>query len=90
MPDRYTPEQRRSYMRYYYSRRLTEALKILGNACIKCGSQQELRFDYVHPEARAKPITSMILGARVRLLAELRKYQLLCSDCYSDKDYDKG
>lgn len=83
--DKYTPEQRKEYMRNYYAKRLAEAKAILGGSCTSCGTDEDLEFDHVDPNDKYKPITKILMGARATWLAELKRCQLLCVPCHKAK-----
>ncbi|SRR5258706_825796 len=93
MKDRYTPEQRREYMRRYYLSRLKEAKALLGNKCARCDETENLEFDHINPNTKIAAITSMLMWARHEWIIELRKCQLLCSTHHKIKtreDIDAG
>lgn len=84
-PDRYTPEQRREYMRGYYAKRLEEAKAVLGGGCVECGATDDLEFDHIDPQDKNHAITKMLMWAKAKWLEELEKCQLLCQGCHARK-----
>lgn len=64
-----------------------ELLKeLLGGKCVGCGIDSNLEFDHVIPEDKSFEIAGnrIELGLE-RMLVELQKCQLLCSDCHKAK-----
>lgn len=64
-----------------------ELLKeLLGGQCVGCGTESNLEFDHVMSEDKSFEIAGnrIELGLE-RMLVELQKCQLLCSDCHKAK-----
>ena len=78
----------KSLARYMSDRRAKHkklALDYLGNKCAKCGSIDGLEFDHIDHTSRCYVIGSMLSHSWETILKELRKCQLLCSDCHGHK-----
>jgi hypothetical protein len=76
--------------RYYrLKRRLT---KLLGGKCTQCGTTKRLQFDHVRPETKSFALGDYILRCSwAKLLAEVKKCQLLCPVCHTLKTLkDRG
>ena len=63
------------------------AVDLLGGCCSSCGDIDGLDFDHIDPATKAFDISAGIRDGygRERLQAELRKCQLLCRRCHSEK-----
>jgi len=90
-----TTQHRRDYIARYnlarYNKRKAEAIKILGGACVICGSTEELQFDHLNPSTKKFALGKLWSSAQVDFLEELSKCQLLCFSCHQLKTvlYDK-
>ena len=73
------------YMRSRYSIIRHEMIRLLGNKCIQCGTDEFLQFDHINREEKEYSISKIMLGNRRRLLKEIKKCQLLCDDCHRKK-----
>ncbi len=60
-------------------------IKELGGKCIQCDSEENLEFDHAEPSSKLFCISQGLLLSREKLLAELKKCQLLCQSCHSKK-----
>lgn len=72
-------------MRSYYMKRLEEAQVLLGGECAQCGAKEALEFDHVNPREKKYDITKILMQAKAKWLAELRKCQLLCKVHHKEK-----
>lgn len=83
------PDAYKAYMRKYmldrYVQRRTEALLILGNKCVKCGSTVDLEFDHIDPSTKIKIIGHIWSYSKTKFWAEIKKCQLLCKICHQAK-----
>lgn len=78
-------EYMRQYMKDRYHRRKLEAVQRLGGKCVSCGSG-DVQFDHMMREGKAFTIGKTLAGvAEKRLEEELKKCQLLCQKCHSEK-----
>lgn len=68
----------------YYARR-AEAVKILGGACVTCGSMERLEFDHINPITKLYNISEIWSYSWEIVQTELQKCQLLCHDCHKAK-----
>lgn len=79
---------RTKYYKEYMSRRRKErremAIKLLGGQCVRCGSTEALQFDHIDPTEKSFPLSGCDVSL-VRFLEEVKKCQLLCQKCHSDK-----
>lgn len=80
------------YMREYNKRRYLQRRELiineLGGICAKCGctDHDKLQFDHIDKESKSFDITFVCWWMSwKRLLPEIRKCQILCSDCHVDK-----
>lgn len=76
-----------AYMAYWYQKRKARAIALLGGICVACGSTEDLEFDHVDPPAKSFTITNNLARAWKLVLEELKKCQLLCSQCHDDKTH---
>lgn len=83
--DRYTPEQRRDYMRNYRDKRTVLAKEQLGSKCVLCGVKDRLEFDHIDPKTKIKAVTAMTHASHAAFEAEVAKCQLLCKDHHREK-----
>lgn len=74
-------EKQLEYQRVWKAKRKSSYLK--DKSCIKCGSAINLQIDHIHPE---KKWTHRIWSySWKRIHAELKKCQILCSECHLKK-----
>lgn len=68
------------------------AVALLGGFCAHCGTTEDLDFDHVDSASKAFAISVGIRDgySKARLLAELRKCQLLCDPCHREKSNKCG
>ena len=72
----------KEYIREYRKKRKQKALDMLGGKCVMCGTENNLHFDHITPEGKVNEISSMLTSNIDVFLNELKKCQLLCSDCH--------
>jgi 5-methylcytosine-specific restriction endonuclease McrA len=75
----------RDYSRKRRETRMNEALNFLGAKCTRCGSSEKLEFDHIDPQSKLSNVTTLLHGRADKFWAEVRKCQLLCTDCHNDK-----
>lgn len=69
-----------------YRRRRAAIVERLGGKCTRCGSTERLEIDHVDPKRKAYNIARRLPGlAADKLEAEIKKCQLLCRECHTDK-----
>lgn len=73
------------YMKERYYKRRKEALKILGDKCSQCGSDQRLEIDHKIAKKKVFDGTRMTSVSRDKFLQELNNCQLLCRKCHTIK-----
>lgn len=74
------------YNRLYYSEvRRPKMIALLGDACVKCGSVDDLHFDHIDPALKSFNIKSNMSPNNPEVRAELAKCQLLCRSCHEAK-----
>lgn len=68
-------------------RRRAAAIAYLGGACANCGETAHLQFDHIDPNSKSIEISNAIVNqwAWPRLVAEMRKCQLLCRRHHAEK-----
>lgn len=78
-------EYMRVYMLNRYRERRSDALARFGNKCTKCGSSEDLEFDHIDPSTKSFTIGKLWSVSEARFEEELKKCQLLCQTCHSEK-----
>lgn len=78
-------EYMREYMNKRYHRLRTEYLELLGGQCVDCGSLDNLEFDHVDYKQKTYSIAKILTHKRTKVLAELEKCVLRCTDCHIEK-----
>ncbi len=69
-----------------YHRRRKSILLLLGNKCSVCESKKDLEIDHKNPESKSFNLAKAISGWNwEKVLKEVEKCQLLCSDCHKQK-----
>lgn len=80
-----TKEQHRIYMIERYHRLRNEWIESQGGECVQCGSCNDLEIDHVNPEHKLFSVGKLWSISKERRTEELKKCQLLCSDCHKKK-----
>ncbi|QQG33571.1 HNH homing endonuclease [Pectobacterium phage PcCB7V] len=87
-------EKYREYMREYMAskrkKRKDEAIAALGGKCKTCGSVDNLQFDHIDPEGKKFTLGDKQDMNDAGWNEELKKCQLLCSNCHLDKTISSG
>lgn len=79
------------YMRERRAKRRQELLSLAGGRCIQCGSEDELQFDHREDVDRLFRLSGKGLdGPWGRILAEMDKCDLLCSQHHREKTVATG
>lgn len=75
------------YMRNRRRKRKALMLARLGGKCVVCGKVDSLEFDHVDPLSKVKEVSSAIMldGPLERLIEEVDKCQLLCTEHHIEK-----
>lgn len=79
--------------RYHERRKI--ALELLGSKCAKCGSVEKLEIDHIDRSQKKYSTERAFSLSYDKFLAEIKKCQLLCKKCHTDKSivdagYNKG
>lgn len=87
------PDVQREYQRQWMIARRTKVLEYMGGCCELCGSTDDLEID--HRDREFKWTHRFCSYSWSRIVAELKKCQLLCRDCHHEKtkihrDYPLG
>lgn len=78
-----TKEAQREYQREWMRKRRAEYFQ--GKCCVVCGTREHLELDHIDPK---KKIDHKIWSwAESRRMRELRKCQILCTNCHQDKTF---
>ena len=76
----------REYVLARHHRRMAAAMIALGGKCVRCASTERLEFSHIDPATKSFVIAQKAAGvSEEKLQAELRKCQLLCHDCNTEK-----
>ena len=78
-------EYMREYMKERYQQRREQAVEVLGGACAKCGSTEDMEVDHIDPAKKEMDFARMTMVSEERFLEELKKCQLLCDRCHNTK-----
>lgn len=81
----YTSGQMAKYISTYRRDRKEWARARLGGRCTKCGTENDLEFDHIDPEAKIKSIASSLTDSWEKFVTEVEKCQLLCQSCHREK-----
>lgn len=68
-----------------YHQRRNEAITMLGGACAKCGAVDRLEFDHVERASKTHELGYLFTQSKEATLEELKKCQLLCKPCHTEK-----
>lgn len=74
-----------NYMKNRWIRRRAEAVEFLGGKCIKCGTSESLEFDHIDPSTKTMTIARASSRSAEFFMNEVKKCQLLCTNCHLDK-----
>lgn len=77
----------REYQKKRWAKRKQELIDFLGGKCVKCGSTEELQFDHIDPSTKSFTIASCPTASEERMMAEIKKCQLLCRKCHEEKTF---
>lgn len=84
-------EYMREYMKARRERRRAELLELLGGACSRCTSEDELHFDHIDSSTRSFTLSGAGLDRSwSAILEEAAKCQLLCETCHRTKTRQCG
>ena len=73
-----------------YKERISALIQMAGGKCVRCGSTVDLQFDHIDPSTKNFTITKGWALAWDRVLAEVKKCQLLCRECHDKKSIAAG
>lgn len=77
----------RTYQRQRWLQRRKELIALLGGKCVQCGATENLEFDHIDPATKSFSIGSRTTASKERMMAEIKKCQLLCHACHEKKTY---
>lgn len=78
-----------TYMKERWRKRRLAAIEYLGGECVHCGATESLEFDHIEPKTKTMSIARASSLSEIRFWAEVRKCQLLCTDCHKQKTYGR-
>jgi 5-methylcytosine-specific restriction endonuclease McrA len=78
-------ERMNKYMKERWSKRRLQAVEFLGGCCKQCGSTESLEFDHVDPSTKIMTIARASARSETFFWEEVKKCQLLCTDCHKQK-----
>lgn len=73
----YTKEQRRVYQAQYRQKRRDTAIKLLGGACVVCGTTENLEINHIDPTTKSFTLSRWD-GKASDYWEEVKKCNLLC------------
>src|SRR3990167_1281726 len=73
------------YQRKQRRERRKMLIKLLGNVCVKCGSNNKLEFDHKNRKLKKFTIAVILSSKMSKLMKEVKKCQLLCKKCHINK-----
>jgi 5-methylcytosine-specific restriction endonuclease McrA len=81
----------RNYMGERRAQRRADLIELLGGACQRCGTVEDLEIDHVYPEEKSFTMSGAALDrAWAKLLEEARKCQVLCASHHLEKTRIEG
>lgn len=75
----------REYMANRYRTKRDQAIKELGGKCSRCGSKKNLHIDHKNRKNKEIRMSDIHSVSDSKVKKELKKVQLLCSDCHKEK-----
>lgn len=81
----YSKEKMRDYINDYRKKKRFSVISSLGGKCVNCGSLEKLEIDHIKREDKVKPVSWMYTDKLENLLNEVKKCQLLCTQCHKLK-----
>jgi 5-methylcytosine-specific restriction endonuclease McrA len=82
-------EEYNKYMREYHSKRYYrlrgEAISFLGGKCVVCCTSENLQLDHIDHTTKEIEVSRLLSVSLKRFWAEVKKCQILCRKCHSDK-----
>lgn len=77
----------REYQKKRWEQRRQKLIEFLGGKCFQCGATEGLEFDHIDPTTKSFTIAHCPTASEERMLAEIKKCQLLCHACHEKKTY---
>lgn len=74
-----------NYMKTRWAVRRENAIEFLGGKCVKCGGTEALEFDHIDPSTKVMTIARASSRNEEFFMNEVRKCQLLCTQCHLAK-----
>lgn len=78
----YNLEERVVVQMRHYERKRAWMIELLGGCCAKCQSLDQLEIDHIDPATKLFNVSKNYSRAKIYLLPELMKCQLLCAECH--------
>lgn len=82
-------KKKNEIQRNWSNNRRQQALDILGNKCVVCGSTENLEFDHIDPKKKSFAIGAWGSHSWEEILKELTKCQILCKIDHKKKTEPK-
>lgn len=73
------------YMKARWEKRRVEAMKKLGDCCIRCGITKHIEFDHIDTTTKIMTVARAASRSDDFFWAEVAKCQLLCRACHLEK-----
>jgi len=86
--------KKREYLNNRRKEQRQKMIEHLGGKCLGCGSTKDLQFDHIDRKEKVENVSKLLGHSDERVLLEVNKCQLLCSECHNIKtranyDYEK-
>lgn len=59
---------------------------MLGGKCVNCKTKENLELDHINPKEKSFTVSSKMSYAYKKVLAEVKKCQILCGKCHKLKN----
>lgn len=73
------------YAKKRYHTKRVKWIETLGGCCVRCGSVKNLEFDHIDASTKKFGIGANWSQSEDKIIAELKKCQLLCTECHKQK-----
>ena len=78
-------ETHKKYLLPKYHQRMSDMRAALGGVCVECGTDENIQIDHIDPDTKSFTLSKGWGKPWAVIEAELKKCQLLCRGCHSDK-----